>query len=403
MEFYISPEQRQNVEHKINLMFKHLEVKPAVTFGTVEKIVEETIYNYGMYGYKRNRVKIEAIKVEIENIITNDWVLVATVDYADQMILMVDSRYFKDIPSQYGLNYTKCDHCGSEHKHRIESHILFNEDTGEWMQVGSTCINKMLNGGKYLNGLMLKLYNIVKMYSGCFDDEWFHGSWRPSNKYLYEGIQIDAAIAYCIDYIKENGDVWQKASWDKWGYKNSGTNDFLIDKVKNTTAPALDEILFNNIKDYFGSMTRGEDDPYNGPSLTQKIIDAFNNDFITLKEMYIPWFAVTMYNNIFKTADFEATVKQYGIEKDAEYNFYGSLEAINQYETYDWRGEEIIGFDAIFKDDNSGLKFSKSISYPKVIEKFKQEDGKYKFTGKIKYVSNKKQDIVFGGRLKKTK
>ena len=402
MEFYISPETKQQVEHKINLMFKHLEEKPKVTFGTVEKIIKETIYDYGYSGHSRQRTKVEAIKVEIEDIRTSYWVLVATVDYQHNKLLMGDARYFKDIPEQYGLSYTKCDHCGAEHKHRNESHILYNEDTDEWMQVGSTCINKMINGGKYLNGLMMKLYDVITMYGGCDGDGWYHGWWKPSKSYLYEGIQIEEAIAYCLNYMKENGDTWQKSEWNG-SIKTPGTNDFLIDKMRKGDPVEIDEDFFNKVRRYFDDMERGEDDEYNGPSLTQKIIDAFTNDFITLKEMYIPWFAITMYNNTFKKADFEDLVKKHGIEKGMEINIHGTLEALNAIETIDWRGEEGYVYEAIFKDDATGIKFTKEISYPSVIDRFKQEDGTYKFAGTIKYIAYKRQYVGLGGRLKKSK
>ena len=133
MEFYISPDQRQTLEHKLNLMFKHLDHKPEVKIGNVEKVVSTTIENYGWDGYNRRLTKIEACHVEIEDIRTSDWVLVATVDYRDRQILMGDARYFKNIPAQYGLEYSKCDHCGAEHRNRIASHILYNTSTNTWM------------------------------------------------------------------------------------------------------------------------------------------------------------------------------------------------------------------------------------------------------------------------------
>lgn len=403
MKFYISPDQREKVEHKLNLMFKHLEEKPQVTFGNVEQIVKQTIYNMGVDGYSKHRTKIQAIEVEIEDIRTNDWILVATVDYNSQRLLICDARYFKDIPEQYGLKYTKCDHCGSEHKHRVESHILYNEDSGEWMQVGSTCINKMLNGGKYLNGLMIKLFEVFNIFGGCGEDGWHGGWWRPSNSYLYEGIPIYEAMSCCLNYMNEHGDTWQKVEWDG-NIRVPGTNDHLIEKMSEGGYPEMNAQTFEDIKNYFDSQERGEDDEYDGPTLTQKIIDAFNNDFIALKEMYIAWFAIIMYNNTFKAVDFESTIKKFGIEKGMEYNFYGDIEAINTIETIDpYTGEEGVSYEAIFRDDNIGLKFNKTISYPSVIDRFKQDNGKYKFTGTIKYIAFKRQYVGFGGRLKKTK
>ena len=45
----------------------------------------------------------------------------------------------------------------------------------------------------------------------------------------------------------------------------------------------------------------------------------------------------------------------------------------------------------------------KEISYPAVIEKYKGEDGKYRFNGKVKYIAFKRQYVGLGGRLKKSK
>ena len=408
MEFYISPDQRQTLEHKLNLMFKHLEHKPEVKINPVEKVVSETIYNYGYDGYSRSRTKIDACHVEIEDIRTSDWVLVATVDYKEGRILLCDPRYFKNIPEQYGLKYSKCDHCGSEHKNRIESHILYNTVTNVWMQVGSTCINKMINGGKYLNGLMLKLYNVIDMCGGCGEEEWEGGGWRPSNRYMVEAISFSDAVSTCEDYMQNVTDIWKKAVRDDWSRRKieAGTNDALISyfgQIANNL-PEGESKMYSDAKKYFDTIPYGEIDPYYcEKSLTQKIKDAFENEYITKSEMYLAWFAITTYKNSITSKDFESQVKEFGIEKGMEYNFCGTLEAINTYETYDWRGEETFGLECVLVDDRTGMKFTKSISNRDVIDKFKQEDGKYRFTGTIKYIAYKKQMIGFGGRLKKTK
>jgi len=402
MEFYISPDRINEAINKLNRMFKHLEHKPTITYNNVEEIRKTTIVNYGENGFDRHIDKIKAIKIEIEDIEVSDWTLVATVQYRSERMLMFDARYFKDIPEQYGLFYTKCDHCGSTHSHRVESHILYNQKTGEWMQVGSTCIEKMINGGKYLNGLMLKLYDVINFLGGCDDEGWHGGWWKPSNKYVYEGIKFEEAMACCLAYMEKNGTVWKKAEWDYGTKVALGTNDILQSCLKEgTIEPQYDETLFHNVRKYYEAMTRGEDDPYDGPSLTQKIIDAFKNDFITLFEMYVAWFAIINYKNSISAEDFSDKVKAAGFEKGQTVRIVAKLEAINRYESYDWRGADTWAYDAIFEDVDTGFKFSKSISSPDVIEKYKGEDGLYRFEGDIKYIAYKKQMIGLGGRLRK--
>ena len=119
--------------------------------------------------------------------------------------------------------------------------------------------------------------------------------------------------------------------------------------------------------------------------------------------MYLAWFAIMNYKNSITAASFEERIKELGIEKGVEFNFSGNLETINTYETVDFRGYDVIGYTAIFKDDATGLTFSKDISYPSVIDKFINKDGKYKFSATVKFIAYKRQYVGFGGRLRKAK
>lgn len=399
MEFYISPDQRESVERKINLMFKHVEHKPKVTFGVVEQIVKHTTYDLGYDGYKHRKEKINAIHVEIEDIAAGDWILVASVYYQQGILTICDSKRFKDIPPQYGLSYMKCDHCGTVHRSRKESHILYNTKTNQWMQVGSTCVNKMIHGGKYLNGLMLKLWNVVKMFGGCNEEEWSGGGWRPSKKYLFEGIPVKDAFECCLAYMEENGDVWQKAEWENGRKVVDSTNDYLMSWFKgDPTKRKQDDDLFNAVKDYYTSMERGEDDVYDGASLTQKIIDAFNNDFIALCELYVAWFSISNYKKHLLTADFEELVKSRGVEKGMKLDISGKLMACNYV-----HDEYAVWYETFWEDQTTKLVFKKNVSQKEVIDPFLCEDGLYRFNADVKYIALKGCYVGLGGRLRKQK
>lgn len=408
MNFYISPDQRINLERKLDKMFKHLEVKPAVTFGPVEQIVKETIMNYGSEGYSRQRTKIQAINVNIEDIEVSKWVLVATVDYRMGHLLMCDSRLFKHIPEQYGIQYSKCDHCGSTHKNRIESHILYNTETFKWMQVGSTCINKMINGGKYLNGLMLKLYNVIDMCGGCGEEEWEGGSWRPSKRYLIEGISMVDAMMVCNDYRKKVDDIWHKSQYDDFDGRKiaGGTNDALIGYYKamesENRIPEADMELIEAVKKYYESIPYGE--VYYEKDLNQKIKDAFENEFIALYEMYLAWFAVESYKKSLTTSDFEKKVKELGLEQGSEVLLNVELKSSVAVQTADYMGYgHHTEYECTFYDEATGLTYMKNVSSMDLLDKFIQPDSKYRFIGTVKYIAFKKQYIGLGGRLKKAK
>lgn len=403
MKFYISPENQAKLEKKLNSMFKHLETKPLVTFSSLTKLMKNTVVN-GISNYSY----IDAIEVNIEDVKTSDWVLVATVDYRISKLLICDSRYFKDIPAQYGVSYTKCDHCGNVHTNRVESHILYNEKTGQWMQVGSTCINKMIDGGKYLNGLMAKILVVINTFCGCEESLWNSGfySWTPSSKFYRAAVKMEEAMMVCKKYMDEESNLWEKSEYDDNGKKvKNGTNSDLINivlkKQSKNEVIEIDKTFIDSVKAFYDAKEYGEviDEE---KTLTQKIKDAFTNEFICVNEMYLAWFSIVSYLNDISTATFEQKIKTLGIEKGQEFNFFGNVVSTDTVEAIDWRGLETYEWLVTFKDNNTGLVFKKQFSDIGTIEKYKNVFGIYAFTGKIKYIAYRRQYIGFGGRLKKT-
>lgn len=405
MDFYISPDQREKVEKKINLMLKKFEHKPTVTFSDVQQVVQTSVIDFGEDGVQWYSTKINAIHVEISDVTLGEWTLVATVDYQRDMLIICNNKMFKYIPEQYGLKYMKCDHCGSVHEYRIESHILYNNVTSEWMQVGSTCVNKVINGGKYLNGFIIKLYEAIKVFGGCDDMGWSGGGWRPSKRYMMEGIRVKDAFECCLSYMDENGEVWQKAVWDGRVKIGDSTSTHLMNWFKKDEKNRKsDDALFESVKTYFLGMERGEDDEYNGPSLTQKIIDAFNNDFIALCELYVAWFAISMYKKHLESAYYENLIKSKGIEKGMKIDICGKLLSCNYVHDEYAEGYRPSGwYETSWQDQTTGLIFKKNISRKDVIEPFLCEDGLYRFNADVKYLALKNCYVGLGGRLRKQK
>lgn len=392
MEFYISPENLNKLNNKLNRMFKHLETAPKVNIGTVETI-KKTVVTVADGGHEIKNYKIQAMHVEIEDIKTGDWKLVATVDWENGMLLE-DRELFKMIPEGYGLDYMKCDYCGTTHKSRKEAHILYNEKEDKWMQVGSTCVNKMIAGAKYLNGLMINLYKVVKEFGGCDSDGFSNGGWTPSHKYMMEAVSFNEAIAKADFYRNNVSDVWKKAE------KGEGTNTELINFI--SPVKTNDE-LYNTLKNYFDTKEYGVIPEYGEKSLTQKIKDAFADEYICAKEMYLAWFAIQMYKSSLERPEYEKKLEELGIVKDTEFNFVGKVKNVESYEVTDYyTGRDTLEFMFTLVDDNTGIEFVKTVSNPDAVNKYQDENGVLTFTGKIKYIDTFKQLVTFGGRLKKT-
>lgn len=152
------------------------------------------------------------------------------------------------------------------------------------------------------------------------------------------------------------------------------------------------------------AMERGEDDEYDGPSLTQKIIDAFNNDFIALCELYIAWFSISNYKKHLLTADFEELVKSKGVEKGMKLDICGKLLSCNYvHDEYAVGYMPSYWYETSWEDQNTKLIFKKNISQKDVIKPFLCEDGLYRFNADVKYIALKGCYVGLSGRLRKQK
>jgi hypothetical protein len=412
MEFYITPDKREECEKKIAKMFKHFSVQPQVTYSPVQQVTKRivTVYRGGCpeeNGLSRRHKVLEAIQVTIEDIIAGEWTLVASVYYQEKVVAMVDSSLFKQIPEQYGLEYTKCDYCGGNHGSRKESHILYNNNTHEWKQVGSACIEKMVPGGKYLNKLMLKLDELIEVnLGGCDSLMWASGSWAPADNYWRSAVEIEDAIALVREY-RENCPEWKKAEYEYGRRISDGTSTYLKNFIEDYKGdPKMtDHEYFAKVKAYVDSLVGGYGGWYgNEPNMNQKIKDAFETGVITVGEMYLAFFAQKGYEDSLTAADFSAVVENLGITKGLKKTFNVQLLNVDRLEVddYYYGGTKYV-YDCTFKDLDTGLTIKKEVSHTGVIDPYCVGDDKYKFTGTVKYIAYKAQVVVLGGRLSKAK
>ena len=406
MTFYILPDKQTEFESKFNLLTKHLAEKPSVEFGHVEKVVKHTVVDYGVDGFDHYKTSFDAVKVTIDDIKASEWVLVAEVLYDEGIVTMVSQKYFKDMPSQFGLGYDKCDFCGSVHHSRTKSYVLYNTLTNEYKQVGSTCVNKTINGGRYLGGLMVKLYDYVKAIGGC-DEEGWRGGWCAPDHYLRQAVRFDHAVTVSRDFIAENGDHWQKAEYNDYGRKEKeGTNDGLV-RFAEASKADTDNEFFMAVKLFFDGKEGGYNLNYYGeqePTFTQKIKDAFEAEYIDLGQMFLAFFAVKEYLQSQTRPEWDALLEANNIVKGEKFDFKGELLNIESFEYEDpfsYYGGTKIGYIATFT--SNGLTFTKELSYPEVCDPFKLDDGSYAFTAKVAWIDNRNRTVRFGGRLSKTK
>lgn len=419
MKFYILANQREPCKKHLDKMLKHLTTKPTITFGEVErktKTVKTTFAgDYDELDVNTTKYQVDVILVSIEDLAIREWRLVASVYHYEGVVAMVDSKLFKDMPKQFGLDYHRCDFCGSTRGNRKISHVLYNTVTNEWKQVGSECVNKVINGAKSLAKFVCDLYEFIQVKLGGCEYGDFDGWSAPDHSRL-QAISLKQAVALCRSYREHVGTKWVKSEWDG-RFKTEGTNDKLQQCYGEYATNGWiieDEELFENVCRYVDTLNGGFD--WDGePDFNQRIKDAFADEYICFGDIYLAYFALKGYEDSIGKNAFLNKCKEEGIEKDGHYNFSGVLESFKfEQSPYVYGGYETV---CTFKGDN-GMTFEKKLSGLNVLAKFTKEKiedefgcienrfyiGKhYDFSCSVKYIVSTKEIVVFGGRMSKTK
>ena len=405
MIFYITPDKREECANKLDKMFKHFAKKPAVEFSEVHEVVKTTKIAFEgeegegaeRWNVDTHRYRINVIKVTIEDIEVGEWKLVASVYYRENVVTLVNKELFKDVPQQFGLDYMRCDYCGGTRSKRIESHILYNTVKGQWMQVGSECLNKVVDGGKYLASIITKLYEFFEVRLGGCDEEGYHG-WRVPSHNAQRAITFDTAVMACKSFRENVTAEWVKGRYDNSVYLPGTNKDLQNYYIENEWT--VDDSLLAKVRAYVDTLKGGVD--FDGePDFNQRIKDAVRDEWIAVQDIYLAYFALKGYEDSLTAGDFDAVLQSAGIEKGVKYTFKGSLSKLEEVECVDYYGQPYMELQASFIEAGTGLVFVKSVSYGSVIDPYKQEDGSYKFKATVKYIARKKRYIGLGGRLSK--
>lgn len=399
MKVYILPDMREKFAKQVERASKHLEAKPKVTYSEPMMKRETTILNFREDGVKKNVRMVEVIEVEIEEITSGDWKLVADVLYRDGIVGMVDAGLYKSIPERLGINYIKCDYCGHTHPNRKEASIVYNTKTGEWKQIGTTCGKKMFRGGD-LCQFYISLYNVIDMCGGCTSEGF--GSWcakLPDNTWR-QGYSIDCLIPAVVNYRREFNDKWEKPIYEevgrKWEKVKEGTTEIFKEKfLSGALNGEVDNGFIQKVKSYVDSLPWDEwEDGINEEGFNTKIKRAFENEYIQLFDIYTVFFAVKNYEESLTEGDWEATASKFPVGEWA--TLRGAK--LTDKQVYD----DIYGMVITATFECGGVTFRKDFSSMDTFEKkFKEEDGTYTFSAEVKYISDRKRYIGLGGRVKK--
>ncbi len=169
----------------------------------------------------------------------NGWRFVATLDHHKEgnVIRAYDTELV--IPEKYKTCGPACEHC-NRIRSRKDTYIVYNEETGEFKQVGKSCLREFTNG--------LSAENIaffVSIYSAAEASREYHG---PNfNRY----IPVRTILQYAFECYKH------------WGYQKS-TNSFYDEEIptgyRSTCERVTDYFYINRVSGTFREKLRSEMD-----------------------------------------------------------------------------------------------------------------------------------------------
>lgn len=115
------------------------------------------------------------VTVEGETPVLAGWSFVATIQNVNEAGIIIRAIPGKIVPEQYRNASQTCDHCG-HNRRRNQTYLVQNVKTGEYRQVGSTCLQDFLGGedprniaayAEMLADIEEELGNTEKMESEC--------------------------------------------------------------------------------------------------------------------------------------------------------------------------------------------------------------------------------------------
>lgn len=157
------------------------------------------------------------IEIEVEGVaVFSNWELIAKIEHEAGGCIISKIQFDAEIPAKYGLSdYCVCEHCNSK-RHRKVVYILRNSETGEFKQVGSTCLKDFTG--------VLDAENAARFFSMFDELHESDGLYVAGSGSPYYSIRD--YLRYCVECVDKFG--WFNSAsqysaanraWDYFSYK----------------------------------------------------------------------------------------------------------------------------------------------------------------------------------------
>lgn len=176
-------------------------------------------FTYSQIGEEFVEVESDGVKfvqryviVEAEGTaVVNGWKFIATIDHSNEhgnIIRKISDEV--EIPDEYRTCEPRCEHCNSK-RHRKDTYIVYNEETKEFKQVGSSCLCDFTGGySAELAASYIAMFD--ELIEGEAPSKGFRfGSYWSVNELLRYAIEIIGHLGYVATSGWEYGMIPTKA------------------------------------------------------------------------------------------------------------------------------------------------------------------------------------------------
>lgn len=188
---------------------------------------------------KGNKYTARFVIVEAEGkAVINGWKFIASVEHTEKGNI-INRIGEVEVPERYYSSKAVCEHCNSK-RYRKDTYIVMNEETGEFKQVGKSCLNDFTNG---MSAESIAQY--ISLFDELIKGEAPYGG-RGEGYYKTETIlRFAAETIKHFGYVRtqDSGISTASRSFDYYCVKNGGW--MLFEDVRKKLIKEMDAVGFN--------------------------------------------------------------------------------------------------------------------------------------------------------------
>lgn len=168
------------------------------------------------------KVTTRFILVEAEGVArVNGWRFVATVEHTEKGNI-IKKAFEVEVPERYYTSEPVCEHCNSRRR-RKDTYIVMNEETGEFKQVGKSCL-KDFTGGMSAEG--------VAYYTSLFE-ELIERETPLGTGHIERYFNVKEFLLYVAETVKHFGYVKTQYGMGVYSTRDRASDYYLIDNGGN--------------------------------------------------------------------------------------------------------------------------------------------------------------------------